>query len=1099
MNDRLFVYDASAGSGKTYNLAERFSDYLIEEHRKGRSDAHRRVVAVTFTNKATFEMKSEIIKKLYKRSTDPSYEYRKDAGTVLRELVHDYTMFRVSTIDSFFQKVLRAFALELGSSSSYDTSLDSQSAVEAALDGVYSKLDSDKKLLGVMEKISLSRLEEGKYWNWRDELLKICGHVLSPDYQNFKPSQEEVSLSSFTSLVASRLKELEKTFVNQVISLDDFLTSCFSQYDLDRLGIADAFRKFLRGRRVKNKPYLDRSRNKITGPYPEWIDRWINNPESLLLKKGTQADLDEVRRVEEGRMEAIKSLYDKYYGEYLTLSVISRYIRETSLLDYVSKELDDYLSSHQLTLLSNAPKILSDLIDGSDTPFVYDKIGVATDHYLLDEFQDTSVEQWNNFKPLIKESIASGNQSLLVGDVKQSIYRWRGGDWSLLKDAVKADFDQYYYKKPLDVNHRSLQNIVNFNNLLFSSEDRQRWFENQESAPAGFLVRCFMENLLGKTGNPLLSKEIYDIYEKSAQHVKPEFADIEQKGVVHVVSCGAMSKGSLMSKTDFILWDVARRIRRLVSSGLGYGLKDIAVLTSTGKEASLVANYLVNRGISIISGESLQLESNKIVSVILEILKKMVNPEDKGLDVMLRISGVELTNTQYLSEQSEHYVSFSSEVKSCTSLYQICKLVIRTFFKNLDQGDVAFVKAFLDRVLDYSASEGTSISAFLKWWGTAGKKFFIPEPSEGNAVRIMTMHKAKGLAFRVVFIPFLRDEMISSKTSDKWLRTDKVGYTGPLLLPMSSRLEGSFYSEELDKERMEQSVDSLNLAYVSFTRPRERLYIYAKNLPSKDGKLSTISSALNLFCSQNCSQGQLFTSENETIDLQTVKKEDPDISLSEEKEAFEITDYRIGQDGELSYGSLKDKKDGQGSPCRGSDAVTLLMQDASGASLKSGYEDDDIMKGIQYHELFSYIDEMGDEASGIGEKVRRAVDKFLKKNPGSLLGDNAGDIADEVLGKITGVSVYGWFDSQNRILSEKSIISPEGTFRPDRVILPQEGKGWAVVVDYKFGSYEKDSSKNKSYHRQVRKYMKLLSRMGFEDVKGYLWHVMAGVVEQVGL
>ncbi|MBQ1886635.1 MAG: UvrD-helicase domain-containing protein, partial [Bacteroidales bacterium] len=153
MNDRLFVYDASAGSGKTYNLAERFSDYLIEEHRKGRSDAHRRVVAVTFTNKATFEMKSEIIKKLYKRSVDPSYEYRKDAETVLRELVHDYTMFRVSTIDSFFQKVLRAFALELGSSSSYDTSLDSQSAVEAALDSIYSKLGSDKKLLGVMEKI----------------------------------------------------------------------------------------------------------------------------------------------------------------------------------------------------------------------------------------------------------------------------------------------------------------------------------------------------------------------------------------------------------------------------------------------------------------------------------------------------------------------------------------------------------------------------------------------------------------------------------------------------------------------------------------------------------------------------------------------------------------------------------------------------------------------------------------------------------------------------------------------------------------------------------------------------------------------------------
>ena len=189
-NDRLLVYDASAGSGKTFNLAEQFSDYLIEEYRKGKRDVHRYVMAVTFTNKATFEMKSRIISRLFERSRDTSYQFRKEAKDILQNLVHDYTMFKVSTIDSFFQKVLKAFALEMGSSSSYDTSLDSQSALEAAMDSVYSKLGSDGKLLSIMEKISLSRLKEGKYWNWRDELLKICSNVLSPDYQNFKPSSE---------------------------------------------------------------------------------------------------------------------------------------------------------------------------------------------------------------------------------------------------------------------------------------------------------------------------------------------------------------------------------------------------------------------------------------------------------------------------------------------------------------------------------------------------------------------------------------------------------------------------------------------------------------------------------------------------------------------------------------------------------------------------------------------------------------------------------------------------------------------------------------------------------------------------------------------
>ena len=1107
MSSILSVYDASAGSGKTYNLSGKFSDYLLEEFKKGNKDVHRLVMAVTFTNKATFEMKSRILDRLYERAKGISKENnqlsakdRECSSIILKNLVHDYTMFRVSTIDSFFQKVLKAFAVEMGSRSSYDTTLDDSSAVEAAMDSLYSKLGSDEQLRKTVESISLSRIEDEKYWNWRDDLLKICKRVLDTEYQNYKPSPSDPSPQELVKFFYDKGKSLDTIFTDIVISLVSEIASRFSACTNSKRiieclgnGERNQLLKLLLGYMTG----CNREKKDITSSYPSVFDKWLAGDRfarGWLFKVGTANNIiSEVEEIIGDRLEKITQLYKDYYQEYRTLKLINSNIKETSLLGYVAKELDEYLSSEQLTLLKRAPKDLADLIDGSDTPFVYDKIGTFIKHYLLDEFQDTSVEQWENFKPLLEEGLDNGNESMLVGDVKQSIYRFRDGKWELFKNEVKKKFGDYFEKKLLSVNHRSLHNIVEFNNLLFSSEDRDNWFNNTGEALPGALVRMFMENLDGKTDNKY-SATIANIYKNSAQHVKPEFEAADNKGVVHIISCGFEEEEGGMTRDGFILWDLVRKINYLTTQ-LGYKPGDIAILTDKNVQCTMVANYLVDNKISIVSSESLKLDSNKVVSLLIEILRKLVNPKDKGLDALSRLYGIKLEKLDYLNISSDAGKQFMVEIRSCNSLYQTCKLILRTFFKDLADGDLAFVKAFLDRAIDYSSSNGSSIPDFLKWWDLSKDGFFIPEPSNSQAVQIMTMHKAKGLGFRVVFIPFLRDDMISyynfSGGEKLWATADGIGYNGPLLIPFSSEMKNSLYKDFYFDELKERSIDNLNLAYVTFTRAKERLYVYAK----ENGNASSISAALNKFVPTISKDVMEFNPVVETLETGEV-----------------ITDYVLGNDGEGVYKDPNEKDESEGkdkSDNKTEDQsedrriqASMITGEPAKIRLRGVYdEDDNVRRGVLYHELFSYIDGdgNGNTEGKIEEKVAKAVDKFLRKNPGSLLGDDAQSLGKEVLGMISSAKAkgFGWFDEGKKILGEQSIISVDGNFRPDRIVLPAEGEDGVEVVDYKFGEYEENSDSDKKYHKQVGNYVKLLREMGYSNVKGFLWYVLEDEVVSV--
>ena len=1100
--EKLKVYDASAGSGKTYKLSEQFADYLVEEYKDGNKEAYRHVMAVTFTNKATFEMKSRIITRLYERSVDESYEYKDVAKTLLQNLVHDYTMFRVSTIDSFFQKVLKAFAVEIGCRSSFETSLDDEQAIEAAMDRVYAKLSSREDIRQVLDRISLSRIENENNWDWRRDLLAICKKVLSSEYKNFKPSKDSISLKAKADEYKERLKVLDDVFVEKVILKTEKVkrdAACldFARLTLDK-GRTDIV-KLLDNKLANEKQFYDISKHVVLRRYPESFDRWMKEPGQFLTKDGDEKDIDLINGVLKDYPAELKELYDKYYKEYMTLSLICGQIWETILLDSLSVELEDYLSEQQLALLSNSPQVLKQLIAGSVNPFVYDKIGAVIDHYLLDEFQDTSRDQWANFCPLLNEGVGRNQESFIVGDIKQSIYRWRYGDWGLLKEEVPRDFQDHYCRKRLDTNYRSLENIVLFNNILFSGDDNH----------PGYLVKQFMAKLDNETKDKALSDTIIEIYKGSKQKLREEYDGISSKGVVHIISC--TQSESLIKQKDFILWDVARRIKDLVNSSAGYSYDDIAVLTSSRKEANDVANYLVKQGIKIVSGESLKLDSNKTVVMLIELLKKVNAPKDRGLDVMLRIGCPDLKSLESLDKSSEQGKEFEVDLKHCNTLYEICRLLLRTFLKEVPKGDFAFVKAFLDIVLEYSVSNGTSIPDFLDWWDMQRDNMCIPEPNDSEAVKIMTMHKAKGLDFKVVFVPFLRDEMIGSTAKyghyeEKWFHTDSdvVGYSGPILLPLKKELMDSVFAEDYKKELMERSVDSLNLAYVSFTRPKERLFVYASKKPPKPKNksdipvISYISAALNEFCEAKNGEGKLFRAVAETLDKEKITAIDPTMELAEDRGDFAFTDYVMGEDGEKTF--VENKKDEVNVTCESVNYfnASVFMNDSADAHIKIQFEDEDIIKGVLYHELFSYIDEPGNTEGVLCARVAIAVDKFLKKHPGSLIGDDKEKLRTDVLSMIEGNEHAGiWFDNSNWILVETSILTMSGTYRPDRIVLPAEGRDWAEVVDFKFGEYKKDSKSDKKYHEQVRNYMHLLQEMGYSNVKGFLWYVLEDKVVPV--
>lgn len=906
------IFKASAGSGKTHTLSKTYLDLLLKADSK---TAYRNILAVTFTNKATEEMKERILRDLAEEGkTNPR------AREILINLLHDYGSFSVSTIDKFFQQALRAFSRELGSSGNYQIELDKASLTKEAMDRVLDDLtEKDKDLLGWFTKQLETALDNGESFHLESSLYEM----------------------------AEEFGDVNEKFTYDKKKLTELKEKCKE--------IVDTFHKDV----YENALCIDTTTWGKTAAkgLAQYAGAQTKYKDSVKAANATTlAKLAETAGCE--AMYALMNPQGRRWKEYRTARMVEKVIFTLGLAEEFYSKLAIIEEEKGVISLDESTSLLRDIIDGSDAPFIYEKLGVRFNHFLLDEFQDTSVVQWENFKPLLANSVSEGYSNIIVGDVKQSIYRWRNSDWNLLDKEIEENFKGKVEVITLKENWRSTQSIVDFNNEFFT----------------------FAADNLG------LSK----IYADVKQKVKVEDS---QDGCVTVDFC----EDELEMIDGYIEQAVAA----------GAKMSDMAILLRTNGEGKKVAEYLLSKGYSVISDDSLDLKSSLIIRKIVSYLHSLCNNSDS-------------LNT-YLSESLE--IDSEREYHSLLDLVDgVIKDLSETHPDEI-KGQTLFIQSFMDDILEWTSIHGNDLRQYLKHWEES--KIAISSPNDPNAIRITTVHKSKGLAFPIVIFPFA-EKVGLFKEDTLWCHLDSDAEMGesfnsifPVVLGKSSG--DSFFSESLKNEMEMQRIDNLNIFYVCLTRARKEMHIIAKNPPKSliDGKSSPndLSQLLYLYCEQN---GYTFGSPYRWNEAS--KKEDSEI------EEFDAEYETYGMNPEACSRRF----------VASSDAWDYFSEEGIGQSKR--------LRGIEQHALLSRI-----RTSDDAPEVLRSIEPQTR---------------ELLLERISAHSE--WFSPELKTLNEVAIIDSFGnTNRPDRVLV--DGEGRVTVIDFKFGEEdEKYSGQVRRYMRLFR-------------------------------
>ena len=1022
------IMKASAGSGKTFNLAKTYIRLLLTDEERY---SYRHILAVTFTNKATDEMKSRILKELHLlavRPADSPYSeelmssseseeaLRRRAETVLCDILHDYGAFAVSTIDRFFQQTLKAFSREIGQFATYQVELDKASLVSESVDRVLDSVSSDNKdLLEWLTQSVMEDLEKGGRYDMEAKLKAVAMTLKSDEHraavEEYSIDEEKEYSKENLSRVKKALSEVMSSFVKEAhtaaedfvnaagqegLSLEDFSRKCFKPvYDLAASSPNDA------------PAYPTATIFRNTGDYSLWFRK---------------ADLGRFASSESRLMPLLRrycSVFEEKYKVYATAAKIASILNELGIAGDLDREFKALMKEKNVLSLDDSNVILRNIIDGTDAPFIYEKLGVRFDHFLLDEFQDTSRIQWDNFRPLIENSVAQGKENLLVGDVKQSIYRWRGSDWRMMAREVQDEFT-LCETLTLDSNYRSLRNIVEFNN---------GFFEYASSA---------LDGMLGKG----LDFSIHDIYADAGQKVMSRDAS---DGSVEAVFCDKEDEMRMILES----------VRRVHEAGARYG--DITVLVRGNKQGSDVAVYLMDNGIGVISDDSLHLKSSAVIRRLVSLLSS-VGDEDDSIG-------------SFLAGELDIDVAAQSSL----SLSDLCERLLRVLRERepeLFESETGYIQAFMDFVQDYVSSNGNSIDGFLKSWHDADPT--ISSPADPESVRVMTIHKSKGLEFQHVILPFA-EEVGLFRSENHWTRpsvedTELQGvadgvYNVRLRKPDN---EDTLFRDGSRKEMRFQFVDNINTFYVALTRPVKGLTVISRTPPEKITDFTDFSQILYAYlCGRGAALGY---SKDETDDRIVFSK------------------------GLLyDYSTLK----------RGSGAVAELSPGYPSYPLNPtpGDDGEDVRERgrlkFSADSIDFFLDESRTEARLNGTVLHGILSEVVTPSdlPGAVRkAFEAGEIdagQESEYMNILSLRVASrpeWFSSEGAmVLNETQLIDTDGqVYRPDRVVIRDGG---VTVIDYKFGE------RNRRYRRQVERYADIYRRMGYSSVSPVIWYVLTDEVE----
>lgn len=1044
------IMKASAGSGKTYNLAKTYISLLLRNEDRY---AYRHILAVTFTNKATEEMKSRIIKELHTLATEPSSsDYHDDfipslvpddasmasrASALLHDILHDYGAFAVSTIDKFFQQTLKAFSREIGQFASYQVELDKDSLVAESVDRVLDSLTQDDTgLLSWLTKHAIEQIEKGGRYSPDANLLEMAKRLMSPQ------RQEELAIAGIVDQFNYSQSDLTEIMNACRLVIENFRNrvrdNAVAALNILRAGNVDLSASPYKFMNVLLTFEELGNCDKVEYPSTSFMDRVLDHKKWFTA--ANKSLLDKVYPDLEVPFAELHRLFAEEYRIYSTACILDEQLYGLGVASELYSSFKELMKEKNVLCIDDSNTILKGIIDNTETPFIYEKIGVRFDHFLLDEFQDTSSVQWDNFRALLKNSEAQGMENLIVGDVKQSIYRWRGSDWKLLDSVIPSLFPGF---KPevLDTNYRSLENIVEFNNAYFKA------------------AAAVIDKMNG--GDAYMTKLYSDVAQLVAK-------DDEPSGNVSLTFC---SKEAHLQK---FLESVEEARQK------GARLSEIAVIVRTNKIGQKVASHLIENGIPVITDDSLKVKRSVTVRRLVSMMSLIDNPKDS-------VSG-------FMAESLQMDVP-----KGCTSLVDMVESFIRELKANDSEGvmdcEVLHVQSFVDHVHDYVASKGNNLRGFLKYWEDEDPS--ISSPSSGESVRVITIHKSKGLDFPYVIIPFA-ESIKMFEPDNRWCAPDLAGTPlegvaeGVYDVKLSSSSANTLFAEHYETEKILQQVDNINTIYVAMTRAALGMHIIAEKPSSKCmeniGKeknegwkpnFSNFSQILYWFVSTGKMPGIHRTGDEEYVrfDLGQIV----DFESMRKSDTSDVLTFPIGDGGQYpSYPLNADMSEEGDVRERGRLKFSADSLDFFAENGSTGVEASNRIRGVVLHDILAHV--------SVPEDIDGAVDNALMS--GDLTQDDAQQVKELFRTRIAEVESRGWFPQDaSKVMMETDIMDTDGqVYRPDRVVI-MDGK--TVVVDYKFGVH------HSRYERQMKRYADILSRMGYPDVTACLWYVKTGEIKVI--
>jgi ATP-dependent helicase/nuclease subunit A len=1057
------IYRSSAGSGKTRTLAKEYILLALK-----RPDYYRYILAMTFTNKSMQEMKDRILRYLSDFAKGESDDLLQEIFGQLKEeskdwtikkiqqrskevldlLLHRYSDFSVSTIDAFFQRIIRSFARETRMVGNFRLEVDNAMVLEEAVNLLMDKLTDNEQLRQWVLQFSMDQLLEGKKWDIRSSLIKFSHEIFKEDFKRVEKDVMDVvankkAFTTFSSNLWNEVKALENlVFKAAAELLADFEKNGLSASDFN---YGNSRSIFAYVKIITKTIQLPGSR--IEGLIED-SKKWPSSSttqKQLILSKAEASWLP--------KLASIIELLERDYKKYVSARLVLDNLYLFGLISDVSGTVKEYLKENNLMLLSDSSKFLNTMMDEHDASFLYEKVGSFYRHFLIDEFQDTSGLQWSNLKPLLQNGLAQNYRSLIVGDIKQSIYRWRGGDLTILQDQVKQTIGEDMTDlHTLDTNYRSHSSVVHFNNAIFHSASQL---------------------IAEQTGTDFPQKAYKDLNQKVARTQREGYVNIEFLDAAEDEDGKSSFDESSLQRLPLLLESLQLQ---------GVKLKDIAFLVRDNNDGQKITQRFIKYQATsakptfkydVVSNESLLLEQSVSVVILVNALRLVQNFNDQVARAHLAyeyqkiLSNQQDRNDDLIFSGSSHSdfdnlvpTAFVQQHKTLSTipLQEMVELLVSIFNLGSRTLEIPFLQSFQNVILEFSQREKNDLPSFLTWWQEHKEKKAVQVAGGVDAAQIMTIHKSKGLQFSYVIIPFLDWNLDhQSKGPIMWCKSEEPIFKGSgyLAIKYKKELTDTYFSDYYEMERQRSYLDNLNLLYVAFTRAENGLIAFAPN--TKENKKGTFSKV-----------GQLV---KKTIDQNS-----------------ELKAYWIPASNQLRMGAIEPKEQ-----MEEKDSSIMLKSypvypwrerwEVRNDKNSFGKQDEKRTKidyGIFFHSLMANI--------VTKEDIDKEITHVILN--GNVQEAQRQELTDVIHWIVDHADLKKCFLASVKTKIESVILLPNEECRVDRFAAVDE---IAYVIDYKTGvKRAKDMD-------QVRKYMTTILPMGYKKVKGYLVYVSDKECEEVRL